>query len=479
MKKIYVFEFTNKSPHIETALELAHNHAVKGDEVHFHFLGHDARHKEAVYPIHVSAEIYGNWLPERKGAKLVAHPNLHFYPRTHIPKKTRETYGFVSLEKLKTLKYKSFDLGMAVASSLISYMGDDRDDISPFVQRSDRMIDSAKEVYDFVLNLLEKEKLDLVYLFNGRFCHPKAVLRACEAASIPFLIHERGCNTGKYYLEPFMPHDRIKIQRRTLETWTQFPDRGEGEKIARKWFEKRRRGEDTDTKSYTREQSKNLLPNFDPGKKIITYYSSSNDEYSAVGDLFQWKGWQNQVDAVNHLIQIVDKMPSASLVVRLHPNLASKNANEKAPWYALKTRFPKVIFIEPESPVDSYALIERSDVIVTCGSKIGIETTFWQKPSILVGPCYYDELDVTYPAHSVEELTRLLNSDLKCKFSDNVLAYGLWWATFGIPHELYKSLSFNKGLFLGENLQEFPKIVKYSEAMYYGAKKMVFKLLKK
>jgi len=479
MAKVYFFEFTNKTPHIETAFELARGHAEAGDKVVFHFCGHDTSFREFVYPIRVSPEIYGSWLPERKGAKHAAHPNLQFLSRVVIPKRKSEAFNFHSLRKLKQFKYKEFDLGMAVASGLISYYGQDDENILPFIKISNRMIKSSMEVYDWVLDILSKGKPDLVYLFNGRFYHPKAVMRACQTLGIPFRIHERGCNPTKYFLEPFMPHDRVRVQERTLELWQNCQDRKEAEILARGWFEKRREGADTDTKSYTSKQKRNLLPEIPIGNKVLTYYTSSNDEYSAVGDLFQWKGWNDQIEAVSELIKVSAMLDRTTLVIRLHPNLASKSERERAPWVELRKANKQVIFVDPTDPVDTYALAERSDTVVTSGSKMGIEATYWQKPSILLGPCYYDMLDVTYPAHSREDLMTLLPRSLDCKFSENVLAYGLWWATFGRPHRLYRSLSYQHGLFMGNDLQEMPGFVKYTEALYYGAKKTLLKLVKK
>ena len=57
-----------------------------------------------------------------------------------------------------------------------------------------------------------------------------------------------------------------------LEIWDNIIDKSNAKEIAVKWFNDRRSGIDTDWFSYSKNQVKNLLPEIDSSKKIVTYF---------------------------------------------------------------------------------------------------------------------------------------------------------------------------------------------------------------
>src|SRR5690606_26555992 len=115
-------------------------------------------------------------------------------------------------------------------------------------------------------------------------------------------------------------------------------------------------------------------------------------------------------DAVSNLIDLAEKHPELQLVIRLHPHLLRKHPDDLARWRSLVDR-PSVIAISPESPVDTYALIEASDTVITGGSTVGIEAVYWGRPSILLGPSDYDLLGAVHVAESNTHLEELMASD--------------------------------------------------------------------
>jgi hypothetical protein len=281
-------------------------------------------------------------------------------------------------------------------------------------------------------------------------------LRACEKLNIKYKIHERGANKDLYFVRDFMPHNKELIQKEMLQSWELITDKNKAKEVAIKWFLDRRSGIDTDWFSYSKNQEKNYLPNFEKSTKIITYFHSSDDEYAAIGDQFKWKGWIDQFDAVVNLIKVVDSIKTIKLVIRLHPHMIKKSIAENLKWKSLIKYSKDILIINPESKIDSYALVENSDIILSSGSKIGIESVFLKKPSILLGPSPYDSLLLTYPAHSIEDLTNLLTNKLNPIDNDNLYKYGYWWATHGDKFIYYKPLSLTKGKFLGVDLQKKP-----------------------
>jgi hypothetical protein len=455
-KEIYLIELSNLTPHLETTFEITIKHLENNDKVNYYFLGHETIYKEGVFPLKFSYLYPKKFLPEEKAAQLIKNDNFHFNSKYKLQKDKKTNFNFSNIEELKSIEYENFDIGMAVVSSLISLKKDSNPSILTNRKLINKMLLSSLQVYQNTLSLLKNKKVDLVYIFNGRFCNQRAILRACESLNIKYMIHERGANKDLYYVRPFMPHNKELIQKEMLEIWDNIIDKSNAKEIAVKWFNDRRSGIDTDWFSYSKNQVKNLLPEIDSSKKIVTYFHSSDDEYAAIGDQFLWKGWKDQYDAVVNLIKLVDKSQSIKLIIRLHPHMVKKSLTENIKWKSLNTYSNKLIIINPESKIDSYALVEKSDIIVSSGSKIGIESVYMQKPSILLGPSPYDSLDLTYFANSVNELEVLLNQDLKPISNDNLYKYSYWWATHGDKFIYYNAKSLTEGKFLDLNLQKKP-----------------------
>ncbi|MGB0740567.1 MAG: hypothetical protein ACPGXX_10890, partial [Planctomycetaceae bacterium] len=73
-----------------------------------------------------------------------------------------------------------------------------------------------------------------------------------------------------------------------------------------------------------------------------------------------------------------------------------------------------------------YALIEWADTVVTFGSTVTIEACWMGRPAIMLGPSFYDALDIAYTPGSMEETHQLLRSKLSPKDRTNCAR----WATF-------------------------------------------------
>ena len=71
----------------------------------------------------------------------------------------------------------------------------------------------------------------------------------------------------------------------------------------------------------------------------------------------------------------------------MHPNLVHSNNSEKAVFAQLSKQLSKTITIyPPESDVNSYSLLENSDVVVTSGSTCGVEGLCLGKKVINLAP---------------------------------------------------------------------------------------------
>ena len=95
-----------------------------------------------------------------------------------------------------------------------------------------------------------------------------------------------------------------------------------------------------------------------------------------------------------------------NVVVRLHPNFSNKSKMMTREWMSLLDKGVEVI--PPSAPTNSYALIRRSDIVATCGSTVGIEAAYLEKPTVLLAPSLYSRLGISAIAYDDISLAQIL-----------------------------------------------------------------------
>ena len=247
------------------------------------------------------------------------------------------------------------------------------------------MLQSYLEVFSATKIWLEENSIEQLYLFNGRFLHERAAWDASKAEEVSVMIFETTRDRLHIRTEGF--HNRSNNQRLMLEHWN---NSRESEcikfEVSDQWFSNLR----SDKNPFSTENAAGAALNV----PYILYFSNSDDE--AVGF---WEHWnQNlgtQIECVRELIKLVKAQNEYKLVIRLHPNLASKPKRDQLEWRDLLAS-ENVMVIGPSEPISSYALIQRSRAVITFGSTIGIEAAYMNKPVMVLADCKYDELGFAY-----------------------------------------------------------------------------------
>jgi hypothetical protein len=360
---------------------------------------------------------------------------------------------FTSIEELQAFEWDGFDAGMAVGSSLISYVRVTRPDVVLYREVIDRTLRSALRLYTSFRAFLARERPEIVYVFNGRFTHTRALFRACQQEGIRCLIHEMASRVTHYGLfENAMPHDRAYFARQAKAMWAERADDPNMREHASRWFEDRARGLDQGWFSFVKNHDPELLPQgWDSTRPKLVVFTSSEDEFAAIGPDWKNELFPRQSNGIKILCQLAGELrPDADLVIRVHPNLAGTTDPEVTSVFDLAG--PGVIVIPPESRVSSYGLLRAAEVVLTFGSTIGMEAVFWGKPSILLGPTIYDGLGGTYRPAAVEELRTLLSRKLEPLDREPALMFGYYVGSFGEPYRHYEPTGFVRGRYRGVDL---------------------------
>lgn len=334
---------------------------------------------------------------------------------------------FESKKELQNCKYKGIDIGVGIMSSLTSLTQDVDVDI----------IKNRKEVEGFYKNavtsiltmeqLTESFKTDKVYIFNGRLSERRAVVEFCENKNINYDTWEIAQSLKHYYLvNRTIPHDPLIFGQDaiTLFEESNLP-KEEIIKQAEDWYKLRRYGEyeerpnDINYKKLMTDQDITKL-NINPQKTNIAIFISSEHEIASLGQKI-WPIKYRQEETIRRIINHFEGDQTIHFYLRIHPNLRNVDNIEKDKLNKLSSSV--LTIIPAESEIDSYSLLEACDKTVCFGSTIGIEATYWKKPSILFGTSAYKYIpNSVYSPETIEELFSLIKNP-NLTYKDKEAAY--------------------------------------------------------
>ncbi|NEP27147.1 hypothetical protein [Moorena sp. SIO3I6] len=429
-------------PYLGTTGEIAINAAVAGKKTGFSFLYVDNPDDHRTI-----ANKYARKLGKRSWKDLVwkfesilRNYGVTTLPDELLPEKTRLTIqDYVenaphSLRELRAYKYKDADLGLATVSSLISHTlssHPDPDEHYPYIQR---LLRCSAIVYEKARALILKYNPQKIIGFNGRQASVKGIFEAAKQLGVEVQYCERGITHYRYELLEKPPHDFAYLREQIKIYWQEAGmDR---EELGHTFYQNRRQGEGIGSTNFTSEQQKDLVPRQTANHRQIVYYSSSDDEWAAVGDLAKHPIFKNQKEAVKSVITWVSNRMDCYLTIRVHPHLQKKSLEDRNWWNSLTGKNVQVI--PPDSKVDSYALIDWADVVVTYGSTIGVEAAYWGKASVLLGESLYSGLGCVYQPRSEAEVYQLLENDALAPLpQETCLPYGYYCLCRGIRYKYY------------------------------------------
>lgn len=473
---VLVAEAWDATPHLETGLEIALRLSAYYSKVsycHYGSLLQICEYSRRFALTAVRRMIGYNYTPAAAGIKIALdYAYLHGLNFESISPpgdlaNINYTFNHSDLESIFSLQRASFEgstsIGVAVASSLVTILRNSQVRPVEHLSLVNKLANSFLRSYYIAKYLLDESKYDAIVLFNGRFAAVKGAAIAAQRLDIPIFYHERGSSKDLFSLRPYQPHNRVQVQRDICNTW-KCVDRNSGRKIAETFFYDKKAGRDKGWTTF----KQNMVPgqstswlsvakNISRTGKIITFFSSSEDELLSVSDAFERSPfeWNGQDEAFIEIAKSAKKFGHA-LILRNHPHLQKKSDDDRAKWDNLSFMDDKrdIVIVESGSPVDTYELISSSDLIIVHGSTVGIEAVYWGKPVITVSDSFYDLIGASiYKPQAVADLDDLIGriQDLSVR-PDSALPYGYYMSTFGIEYQLYKPDTLFRGKILGRDL---------------------------
>ena len=349
---------------------------------------------------------------------------------------------FADVDALKAFTVDGVNLGVGVASTVVSGLRDHRFDPRSHREAVELNVRSALHALYFFRRYLDTHDVDLVYVFNGRFSEMRPLVELCRQRDVPFRTFEGGHSEAHFQVyDDTLPHDVALNGRRIEEAWASAPDAAEREALAERWYRNRRGGVKQDHYPvFVAGQERDTLPaGFDAAKRNIALFNSSEDEFAALGEVWVNPFYSDQNDAIRDILARLGPETGVHFYLRVHPNLIGLDNAQMRGVAALDA--PNLTVIPGESPIDTYALMDACDAVLTFGSTTGVEATFWGRPSVLYGRSYYESLGAVHKPDSLEELaTTLLDPSLGPKPVEGALKFAYWFATRGEPVTTFADL---------------------------------------
>jgi hypothetical protein len=445
-RRILIIEPFYWTPHVETGLELAE---ILSEQNEVTYVGPDVLRLVTDGTARLLPRIQ-NSLSRKRHASRYVTPRARAYSRAEIVAMERgldipdaRTFIDPTSANLDQLKFEEFDVGMGVVSSLISLTRDVHFDRAQNGNLAVALGRDAMKLYRLTQELVRANNSDLVILFNGRVASARAIRRACEAMGIQYIVHERGSSRDKYGLfDCSTPHQPAGI-RRWVDDWWRIGDNPEA--AGRAFLAKRRRNVATGWYSFTGKQSAGNCPPRD-GRKRVTFYTSSDDELIAIGDeLPPDSPYCDQVNAVCAVGQACQER-GYEFIVRFHPNTPPTQQDLMS-----AAREVSPLVFEPSSEVDTYALMDSSDVVFTQNSTVGIEAAASGKSAFYAGRNVFEGCKSVHRLKTDGDVSAAMEANGEVDPTDAV-RYANFLGHHGIPYRYYEPRGFLSGRYRGRDL---------------------------
>jgi hypothetical protein len=465
-KTILLQTSNHPTPHLETELEIMQRLLESGNTIYwiickgnfqtcFHNPEHKLMHCQVCHSrVNKGLEALKSSVNNNKNLHVLNYDQ--FMTLEAFKQSGYKAVQFSTIKELKAHQYKSYDNGMATMSSLVSFTRDHQPDLAKYKKFIESGLLTGAYLYDLFHLVLDKINPDLVIIFNGRFIENRPLLRVCEHRNVDYATHERGGKMKNFLFRVnSIPHSFEAITNEIQKLWNNNAE--DREAIGEKFYSKRVKRVEDAWYSFTKNQKYGQLPESferNKGKKIITIFNSSLDEYEGLAG-FGPKFYDNDNEGILAIADSLKAFPNIKLYMRVHPNLKGID-NTQNRFINERIKASNIEVIAPEDSVDSYELVDKSDIIIVFTSTVGVEAAFAGKKVVLLGRAAYESLDCAVIPKSHDELMKVLTDDnyvFPEVKRENPLKFGYWFENFGIDYKYYVPMGISKGKFNGKSIK--------------------------
>ncbi|QDV11935.1 Capsule polysaccharide biosynthesis protein [Rosistilla oblonga] len=243
--------------------------------------------------------------------------------------------------------------------------------------------------------LITKHGIDEFEVFNGRHACSKFGIIAAKQQGKPFNTLEVTAAKRPIIHLGHTAHDRVGIQKRVMQQEVDW-------QLAEKFFSDRQHA--ASANQFAKHQCEAFeVPDTTGFDRMVPIFLSSQDEFASLG-----KAWKSSFDS-EHLVlmRLCQRNPRTLFCIRFHPNQAGIRSDITWPYQALE-QMPNVRIYYPQDQANTYDLLHAAHTVIAFNSTVAVEACWIGKPVIMIGPSFYDSLDVAYTPANENELHGLM-----------------------------------------------------------------------
>lgn len=369
---------------------------------------------------------------------------------------------FQTLQEVRDFRWNGVHVGKEIISSLITATGSSAPDLKLHAGLVRTFLRDYLAVYLSALGYLAKHSFERVYIFNGRFVPARAWIRACEAAEAPYVTLERlGMPDRVLRVENDAIHNTLLYADRIKAFWEANKHLEDVVSDGCDFFEERPKGRLTGWYSFVENQDAERLPEgWDAANRNVAIFSSTESEFIGLPEFFSLGPFPDQQEAYRSIIlETFRRDPSIRFFLRVHPNSKCevKRWWEDPRWAELAN----LTIIPPESPVSSYRILSECEKSIVWMTTIGVEATYWGKPSIVLGLASYRGAGVAYEPDNVAGAVDLILDRALAPFPrEAAVAHGAYGRRGGYKLPFSEALSSCKLTFKGKQPNASPEVLR-------------------
>lgn len=309
-----------------------------------------------------------------------------------------------SLDSVLTFEYDFFKMGDIVKRVLYRYFR------SLKISNNPAAVDVAKEFlktvltnYFYTKEIITKSKPDIMMFSHGIYCSWEIVSRLCERYGVDYVCYDRAKTLSSMNFNWNQESPDWSFEKAWIKYQDKQLDDYQNQKVDQ--YLKDRELQSSDVYAYNfKPKAEDLLAlknklNIPANAKVITFFTNliwdaANEGREEIFNSFS----EAIIDTVEHF----NSRDDIHFVVRPHP--AEQVLGTKQKYTHLLTDIEnKITVIDESLQVNSFSVLDLTDIAITHTSTIGLEMAITGKPSIVLGKTHYRGLGFTIdPVSKVE-----------------------------------------------------------------------------
>jgi hypothetical protein len=356
----------------------------------------------------------------------------------------RVFYNINKKNNLKFFFYQNTDLGMATYSSYLALIRDI--ELKGFLSRHalSKILLTGICLTDFYDKFFKHNQIKEVFLYNGRQSQSRPVLRMANLYKIKTSVLEHTTvfanSKGVRNFENNLPQSISFFSKKVRLIKNSSINKNK--KKIYNFFKYKKIGLPINSpvnKSFVKNQSKYELPaDWDVKKKNIVFFTTSEDEYTSIGGIYDKLRFGSQTDIIIKICKLFDNNPDSNFQfwIRTHPNLQDVKWEYNKILNKIANKYKNIHFISADSKISTYQLMENAEKVLVFSSTIAVEAAYANKVCILLGRTFYENLGFCYIPKNFLGLQKLIfSNNLKVKKNINLYKWVVFWIESGISQK--------------------------------------------